>query len=762
MSWRASGVAFAVYSMLAVALTFPLVLHLPTVVPHDLGDPLVSASILWWNAHVVPLTARWWDGFAFFPSTGVLAFSDHRLGESLIASPLQWLGSSPMTAYNVTLILTFPLCALAGHWLGYTLTKRHDAAAIAGLVYGFNPYRISHIEHLELLAAFGMPATLAALHHFVSTRRWHWLVIFAAALIVTGLCTSYYLLFFGILLALWLVWFLHGAGWRTPAAIVAAAGCGMAALLPLAIGYVRIHREYGFARSINDIVTLSADVTSFVTASPLVALWGWTSSLNGPERQLFPGLTVAALVTAAAVVAIRRAPGRRGQSGARVPLAFLGIALVFAGVAAAAAAFGPGRLAVGPFALTIGVPFKPLSLGLIAAAVALLATAPVRDAFHRRSPFAFYVLATGVLLVCALGPKPRFLGYQFWYEPPYAWLMRFPLFSDGVRVPARFAMPALATLSAAGALAFVRLGLGDSRRRWAAAAVMAAVLAEGWMHDLPLYPVPQAWTRADIGRFAAAVELPITEDLFAETAAMMRATSHERPVLNGNSGYYPPEYWVLRGAALEHDWSVLRAYTSTGPLLIAIERARDPDGRVASEIRALSDARYLDTDGRWTFFELGSSARPAACAGTTLPLAGARDSAGPIDLNLLTDRDPMTRWLTSDGQHEGDTIELELGRLAQPCDIRLSLGAITHVYPRSLRVATSIDGVEWQAVFEGSTAAQTVRGAIADPRDVWLDVIPTRELPARFVRLRLGPSTSKLPWVVAAVVVKGVPVPDER
>ena len=44
--------------LLAVAITYPLIWHLTSVVPHDLGDPLLSASILWWNAHVAAADAR--------------------------------------------------------------------------------------------------------------------------------------------------------------------------------------------------------------------------------------------------------------------------------------------------------------------------------------------------------------------------------------------------------------------------------------------------------------------------------------------------------------------------------------------------------------------------------------------------------------------------------------------------------------------------------------------------------------------------------
>jgi len=146
--------AALLYVALILVLTFPLVLHLGSTVFPDLGDPLLSESLLWWNARVLPLTERWWNGFAFAPATGMLAFSDHRLGLSLLASPLLWLGCSPTTAYNLVFLATFPLCALAANALAFTLTKRHDAALISGLAYGFNPYRMAHLAHLELLAAY--------------------------------------------------------------------------------------------------------------------------------------------------------------------------------------------------------------------------------------------------------------------------------------------------------------------------------------------------------------------------------------------------------------------------------------------------------------------------------------------------------------------------------------------------------------------------------------------------------------------------------
>jgi hypothetical protein len=135
----------------------------------------------------------------------------------------------------------------------------------------------------------------------------------------------------------------------------------------------------------------------------------------------------------------------------------------------------------------------------------------------------------------------------------------------------------------------------------------------------------------------------------------------------------------------------------------------------------------------------------------------ARDNTGPVDVRILTDHDSKTRWTTRDNaQTEGDMLELDLAQPTRPCDIRLSVGPVLPDYPRALTVETSIDREHWEAVFQGSTAAETIRGAIAVPHDVWLDVIPTRDLAARYIRLRLGRAQRDWPWVVADVVVKGM------
>jgi hypothetical protein len=110
MPGRAVRIFFA-FLALAVFWTWPLARHLSSRIPHDPGDPVLNAWLLWWNAHAVPFTTRWWSPPIFFPMNGALALSEHLAGISVIATPLQFLHVNALGAYNIALILSFALSA---------------------------------------------------------------------------------------------------------------------------------------------------------------------------------------------------------------------------------------------------------------------------------------------------------------------------------------------------------------------------------------------------------------------------------------------------------------------------------------------------------------------------------------------------------------------------------------------------------------------------------------------------------------------------
>src|SRR3954469_26032955 len=108
---RAVALAVLGYGLAAIAYTWPLAIRLSSV-PHDPGDPLLTTWFLWWSGtQAVPLTAAWWNAPAFYPATGVLAFSEHLLVLAPIAAPLIALTHQPLIGHNVAFIATFVLSA---------------------------------------------------------------------------------------------------------------------------------------------------------------------------------------------------------------------------------------------------------------------------------------------------------------------------------------------------------------------------------------------------------------------------------------------------------------------------------------------------------------------------------------------------------------------------------------------------------------------------------------------------------------------------
>src|SRR5229473_2101746 len=200
-------IAASLYAIVTVAMLYPLIVLAGTVVSFPSDDPLLNTWILWWNVHRFPLTTAWWNAAIFYPTAGVMAFSELLLGLLPITAPVQWLSHDPLLAYNVAVILSFPLCALAAYSLAFELTGRHDAAWLAGLAFGFSPYRANEFGHVQMLSYYWAPVALLALHRYRQGRRWTSLAMFSIAWLLQVLCNGYALFQFAVLVLLWVIWF---------------------------------------------------------------------------------------------------------------------------------------------------------------------------------------------------------------------------------------------------------------------------------------------------------------------------------------------------------------------------------------------------------------------------------------------------------------------------------------------------------------------------------------------------------------------------
>jgi hypothetical protein len=526
--------------------------------------------------------------------------------------------------------------------------------------------------------------------------------------------------------------------------------------LPVINGYERFHSWYGLQREFGEVTQFSADITGLGVASPLIALWGWTAKWALPEGELFPGLTVTLLAVAGAALGWIHESDLRDRVDrwtSWLPAA----AAACAAIAMIGWTIAPWHVELVGLRVSSDAPFKPFSLAILAVAFWIGASSRMRHAYARRSAFAFYLVATAMLFLCAFGPKPTLLGHQILYKPVYAWLMELPAFG-AIRAPARFAMPAMLALSVAGAIAFNRFAANSASRPVLALLLMGGVVADSWIVGLPLLPLPDRWPASRADGFAAVLELPLG-DGFGDIAAMYRGTDHRHPVLNGSSGFEATHYFTLRSALEEHDHAILDGLPAGAPILVVVDRrndtAREWEGFLAADVRI----RDLGGDERWHFFSAAAPPRAAAvCGGDSVPIASASGSEGPAGLRALTDRNPHTWWTTVHAQRVGDALTLDLGRAVRPCAAIVSVGEFRKSYPRKLVVLTSENGADWNTVATERTAGLTMRGALQDPKTVPI-VISLKPSSGRFVKLRIDESHPSVAWMVTdvAILVESAP-----
>ena len=704
--WAAAA---GLYAALTAAYAWPLLPVIGSALPSDIGDPGLNTWILWWNAQAAPLTSRWWNAPIFHPAPGALALSETLLNLWPIATPLQWAGASAVVTYNLMYLLSFPAAALAAHALARRLTGRHDVALVAGLAFGFAPYRAAHISQLQVLWSCWMPLGLLALHRFLEQRRRRDLVFFAVCWVMNGLATGYYLFFFSVLVGCWLIWFARTL--RDWVAIGTAATVATLALAPLLVGYHHYQSHFGVARTAEEIEHYSADLSAVWATSAYLLPSAWTFD-PGPEGELYPGVTIAAVVALALLARARRTGSRRR---AIVQAWLLGLGAALLAVAVQAWWVGGWAFQVAGLRVSLTHVERPLVLAASLLIAGLCWNLRPVELWRRQSPFLFYPAAAALMLLFALGPQAELFGTTFLEPAPYALLMELPG-GDAFRVPARFGMLFALCLAVAAALALKRL-TPRGAHPVVLTVVCAAVAAEGFMLDMPVRRVPGPLGAGGLERGAVVLEVPMTFEVFSslsDTAAMLRATRTGYMLVNGFSGYTPPHYAVLRAGLSDLDESVLIALQRFGSYLVFVHED-DPviTGRYHDLIGRLPDAQRVMNGPAGMLFRLPGRAPEPPSSGQALPVASVRASSAGPPAPLMVDGDLQTRWHTLAGQVSGETVVVDFESPVAVTRVEIDLGVFTTDYPRRLRISGSSGTAA--AAWEGSTAGAAMLGAVHDP-----------------------------------------------
>lgn len=286
--------------LLAIGLTHPLGLHLAEAVPSDIGDPLLNAWVLAWDAHAwLSAGTPWFDANIFFPLPNTLAYSEHMASVAALVLPLQTISQEPLLAYNAALWLSFGLAGLGMYLLVRRWTGRAGAAWVAGLAFAFGPYRMAAISHVQLLSLQWLPFSVLALDVLLNpTRRSNAWRPALLLVLFTGLqvLASWYLAVFTLL-----VLGCYALGWlaaelaanrarratRRLAWLAVSAGLVGLLSLPLAWPYLEVMPQLQAARPLGQALQMAAQPGDFLAAAPALRLFG---PLSQPLRQR-PGFT---------------------------------------------------------------------------------------------------------------------------------------------------------------------------------------------------------------------------------------------------------------------------------------------------------------------------------------------------------------------------------------------------------------------------------------------------------------------------------------
>ncbi|HEX6064139.1 MAG TPA: hypothetical protein VFZ04_07955 [Longimicrobiales bacterium] len=560
---RVTAAVAAGYVFLTVLFFRELLLNITTHLYSDLGDPLLNAAILAWNATHVPLTAEWWNFPSFAPLSGVTAFTEHLLLAYPVAAPIIWLTDNPVLAYNIVFLVTVPLNGMAAYGLARELTGSSAGGMIAGLAYAFAPYQSVHLSHLQQMTSFGMPFALMWLHRYHRTGRRDALVWFGIGWLLTLLANSALLAFFPMLVLMWSVWFVRPHEWRRLAGPFAAAVVATLPLVPLLWGYHVRQAGYGFFRSYTEAKSFSADFVGLLGMYHRSLAWRGLLPHDFEEGALFPGFATSALGAMALVMAVRGAGGSvwaRWLVRAFVVLTFIVLARIWT---------GPFGWHVGPIPLPPFSPYRLFTLAALLLMTAVVLTPAFRRAWSRRDVVVFYAAALVVLWLIALGPEPE------WSTPwraltygPYYLLYNLPGMQS-IRVPARAWLPAtlcLAVLAAFGTVAALKRY--PRQKRVLLTALLLLIAFEGSFDDR-VVAAPQPMRAGVIPPNAVVLDLPIDEGFYNATP-QYRAVMGRYRTVNGYSGYLPPHYTPLRRAIGDLRPDALESYRRRGDLYVIV------------------------------------------------------------------------------------------------------------------------------------------------------------------------------------------------
>jgi len=552
--------AGCLFFLLAIAWTFPLILHLSSSISGFAGDNLSFLWNSWWarefvrrRAASVFLTDR-----LFAPFGINLVQNTHSVLPALASATV--FGTFPLvTAHNLTLLASLTANGVCAYALALDRLRDRTAAIIAGLLFAGSPYLAIHaLGHVNLINAWGIP--LFALAFIRALERNSWEAATLTGIVAAAIAyTDYYYLVYCAALSVLLIGF-EATAWQfrtRPSRLGGALRTSLLVLFAVDLAsIVFILLSGGFEIEMGGIKLMARSTTNLLTAGwILVAIYALARTrpsvhvdvdriaLNRCVKKFFVtwGVALAGVLPIAGHAWSLWKAGdyvspqtswRSGPGGVDLATLVLGNPL------------NPvtGGVTRGLYA-RFGVDMMEESAWLGVAPLVLLWSAR-RFLMHDRESRRWIWIAV-LFFVFSLGPWLHVAGFNTGLFLPQNLLARVPVISNA-RIPGRAIVVVMLALSLACGAALATLS--GSRRRMVAA-ITVVVMA------IDCLPAPVEQTRTDVPSIyrqlsavssdAVVCALPLgVRDGFSSLGAfdqydLLYQTTHGHPILGGFSARVP-------------------------------------------------------------------------------------------------------------------------------------------------------------------------------------------------------------------------------
>jgi len=293
-------------------------------IPGDLGDArFVNYLLKHFYQWLMGKTESYCNAPFFYPFQGVTAFSDDLLGSAPFYVPFRLLGLDRATAFQSWIIIGYVLNYLSASWALGKMNFKPVAVGVGAFFFTFGLPVLAQENHIKLLYRFCVPLACFVLFNFYSKPRLRTLLLLFSLVVWQFLISIYLGLFLVMLLAVLALVSQQAAtgdsAWRKltllqPSFTIAwgdakkrekslfalAASALVLALFLLFLPYILVAGEFGYVRTLGDILPLLPRVQSYLLADNADLWAGISSRIQGVpirhEHQLFPGIAASFLI----------------------------------------------------------------------------------------------------------------------------------------------------------------------------------------------------------------------------------------------------------------------------------------------------------------------------------------------------------------------------------------------------------------------------------------------------------------------------------